>query len=309
MLRAAIVGSAFGFMQDLYFSAGMVGLLCVGLVVYGVRALFLGRARHERVDRDGGSLFVGKRFMEFGYWLIGPVVGWLDRLGATPDRVTLFSIVPAAGAGVAVAFGWFGLSCVLATMAAFADIVDGLLARRQGVSSDAGEVLDATVDRYSEFFFMAGLLVYYRDHVAVCVLILAALAGGYMVSYATVKAEAMQVPAPRGSMRRSERAVYLFFGAGFTPLAQLLAGPDRSLLARQAPILLAVAIVAVVANVSVVRRVGAIVALIREREAQAKLESARLAAGGATVTPANGAALNGHGSATNGATRDGVGAS
>src|SRR5207253_2178205 len=82
--------------------------------------------------------------------------------------------------------------------------------------------------------------------------------------------------------------------------------PDRPLLVRQAPILLAVAIVAVVSNASVWRRVRAIVALIRAREAQAKLEAARLAAGGATVPPANGtAALNGHGpAAAGGAARD-----
>src|SRR5204863_5624649 len=143
--------------------------------------------------------------------------GLLDRAGVTPNQVTVFSVLPGLAAGVAVAFGWFGLSCVLATMSAFADIVDGLLARRQGVSSDAGEVLDATVDRYSEFAFLAGLLIHYRHSVLLLALVLAAMAGGYMVSYVSVKAEAMNVEAPRGAMRRSERAVYLFFGAGFTP--------------------------------------------------------------------------------------------
>jgi phosphatidylglycerophosphate synthase len=270
-------------MQDLYFSAGMVGLLCLGLTLYGVRAVLVGRARHERVDRDGGSAFVGKRFMEFGYWLIGPVVALLHRWGATPNGVTVFSIVPGFAAGVAVAFGWFGLGCVLATMAAFADIVDGLLARRQGVSSDAGEVLDATVDRYSEFFFLAGLLVHYRDSVVASLLVLAALGGGFMVSYVTVKAEAMAVPAPRGSMRRSERAIYLFFGAGFTPLAEVLAGPDRPLVARNAPILFALAVVALVSNASVLRRVRAIVASIRRREAEGALPPAGPAPLGGTI--------------------------
>ncbi len=258
-------------MKDLYFGAGMVGLLVVTSIVYGVRAAFRGRARHERVDRDGGSAFVGKRFMEFGYWLIGPVVGWLDRLGVKPNGVTAFSLLPAASAGVAVAFGWFGLGCLLATTAAFADIVDGLLARRQGASSDAGEALDAAVDRYSEFFFMTGLLIYYRASVLIVVFVALALVGGYMVSYATVKAEALAVAAPRGSMRRSERAVYLFFGAGFTPLCELLAGPSRPLVVRQAPMLLAVVVVAVVANISVIRRTSAIMAAIRRREADRTL--------------------------------------
>jgi CDP-diacylglycerol---glycerol-3-phosphate 3-phosphatidyltransferase len=254
-------------MRDIYFSAGMVGLLGAGLLLYGVRALFAGRARHERVEQDGGSAFVGKRFMEFGYWLIGPVVTLLDRWGATPNGVTVFSIVPAAAAGVAAALGWFGFACFLATTAAFADIIDGLLARRQGVASDAGEVLDAAVDRYSEGFFLAGLLIHYRASIALQVLISLALVGGFMVSYVTVKAEAMAVTAPRGSMRRSERAIYLFFGAGFTPLGELLAGPDLPLGVRDAPMLFALVVVALVSNVSVVRRVRAVVAAIRQREA------------------------------------------
>lgn len=253
-------------MKDIYFSVGIVSLLVVTLMLYGVRAALVGRARHDRVDKDGGSAFVGKRFMEFGYWLVGPLVAALDRLGATPNGVTAFSLLPAAGAGVAVAFGWFGLSCVLATMAAFADIIDGLLARRQGVSSDAGEALDAAVDRYSEFFFVTGLLVYYRSSVPIFLLAAFTLLGGYMVSYATVKAEALAVIAPRGSMRRSERAIYLFFGAGFTPLAELLAGPSRPLVVRQAPMVFAIALVALVSNVSVVRRVAAIMKAIRRRE-------------------------------------------
>ena len=254
-------------MKDLYFALGMYGILVVGALLYGLRAALRGRARHERVDRDGGSLFMGKPFMEFGYWLIGPVVALLDRLGVTPNGVTVFSLLPAATAGIAVAFGWFGLGSLLATTAAFADIVDGLLARRQGVSSDAGEALDAAVDRYSEFFFMTGLLVYYRAVLPLFLLAAFVLLGGYMVSYATAKAEALAVPAPRGSMRRSERAVYLFFGAGFTPLCELVAGPSRPLAVRQAPMVFAIAIVAVVANVSVVHRFRAIIASIRGREA------------------------------------------
>jgi phosphatidylglycerophosphate synthase len=251
---------------DFYFAALAYGILVGGGLLYGLRATLKGRARHERVDRDGGSVFVGKPFMEFGYWLMAPVVTSLDRLGVTPNGVTAFSVLPAAAAGFAVAFGWFGLGCLLATTAALADIVDGLLARRQGVSSDAGEALDAAVDRYSEFFFMTGLLVYYRGVLPLLLLSAFVLLGGYMVSYATVKAEALAVPAPRGSMRRAERAVYLFFGAGFTPLCELLVGPSRPLLVRQAPMIFALLIVAVVANLSVVGRFRAIIIAIRRRE-------------------------------------------
>ena len=126
------------------------------LAVYLLRSAIVGRRRHARTDADGGSVFLGKRAMEVVYWLLDPVIDFLAALRITPNMVTLFSLLPAAGAGVAIAFGWFGLASVLAVMATFCDILDGLLARKTGVSSAAGEVIDAAVDRYGEFFLLGG---------------------------------------------------------------------------------------------------------------------------------------------------------
>jgi CDP-diacylglycerol---glycerol-3-phosphate 3-phosphatidyltransferase len=254
-------------MRDINFSFAMLALVGATVGLYGIRAIFRGRARHERADKDGGSIFVGKAFMEFGYWLIEPVVRILDRGGVTPDMVTAFSLLPALAAGVAVSQGAFGLSCVLATGASLGDTVDGLLARRQGSGSDAGEAFDAVADRYVEFFFMGGLIVYYRFSLVLCTLSIAALFGAFMVSYSTAKAEALGVEPPRGSMRRAERAIYLLFAAGFTPFAEVLARPGATILVRQAPMILSIALIAVVANVSAVLRVRAIVQAIRTRDA------------------------------------------
>lgn len=252
-------------MRDLDYSYGMLALTCVTMGAYGVRALVRGRVRHERADQDGGSVFVGKSFMEFGYWLVNPMVAALHRRRVTPDMVTAFSLVPALAAGVAVGSGWFGLACVLATFASLGDAVDGLLARRDGSASDAGEAFDAVVDRYVEFFFMAGLVIHYRASLALCLLSLLALFGAFMVSYSTAKAEALAVTPPRGSMRRAERAIYLLFAAGLTPFAGALAGAGAPVLTREAPIILAIGLIALVSNVSVVFRVRAIMESIRRR--------------------------------------------
>jgi len=204
--------------------------------------------------------------MEMYYWLLNPIVGFLAALRITPNMVTLFSLVPALGAGVAVAFGWFGLAAALATLSTFCDILDGLLARQLGVGSEAGEVIDAAADRFGEFFLFGGLIYYYRGHDQVLFIVLAALVGGFMVSYTTAKAEAMSVPAPRGAMRRSERATYMIVGMGFTPVAQALFGGSPSLALRELPIILATTIIAVVANISVLQRLSSIIAMLRARE-------------------------------------------
>jgi CDP-diacylglycerol--glycerol-3-phosphate 3-phosphatidyltransferase len=236
------------------------------LGAYLLRIAFVGRRRHARSDADGGSLFLNKRTMEMVYWILDPAIDFLAALRITPNMVTLFSLLPAAGAGVALGFGWFGLASALAVMATFCDILDGLLARKTGVSSAAGEVIDAAVDRYGEMFFFGGLVYYYRTHDQVLFIVLAAIVGSFMVSYATAKAEAMGVPAPRGAMRRGERAAYLIFGAAFTPVAKALFANSASLALHECPIILAVTIVAVVSNISVVQRFGAINDLLRAKE-------------------------------------------
>ena len=78
-------------------------------------------------------------------------------------------------------------------------------------------------------------------------------AGSFMVSYATAKAEAMQVSAPRGSMRRVERAAVLATGAALALLAAM--APRVAILGlTEVPVITALVIVAVVANASAVRR-------------------------------------------------------
>jgi len=122
------------------------------------------------------------------------------------------------GAGVAVGLGWFGLACLLATMSTIGDILDGQVARLTNSGSNRGELLDAAVDRYTEFAFIAGLAIYMRDSVPMMCLALAALLASFMISYASAKAEALHVEPPRGLMRRHERAVYLIVGIGLSSL-------------------------------------------------------------------------------------------
>jgi CDP-diacylglycerol--glycerol-3-phosphate 3-phosphatidyltransferase len=252
-------------MHDVYFSLFMAALLLGVIVLYLVRVFLRGRARHARTDADGGSVFLNKSSMEMGYWLLDPAAAKLAGWRVTPNMVTAFSAVPALGSGFAVARGWFGLACLLGTLGALADIVDGLLARHTGLASEAGEIVDAAVDRYGESCFLGGLAVYYRAEWIALLLALAALIGSFMVSYTTAKAEAAGVPPPRGSMRRAERAVYLMVASGLTGLTRyFFAGAPWTL--RDLPILAAVALVAVVSNISAVRRFAAVARALRSRE-------------------------------------------
>src|SRR5262252_8878294 len=63
------------------------------------------------------------------------------------------------------------------------DALDGIVAREMGVSSDAGEFLDAIVDRYCEIAGYIGLCYYYNERPFAMAAVLGALLGSLMVSY------------------------------------------------------------------------------------------------------------------------------
>jgi phosphatidylglycerophosphate synthase len=179
--------------------------------------------------------------------------------------VTLFSLLPAAVAGLALASGRFGLACMFATIGSLCDLVDGLLARRLGIESEAGALLDAVVDRAGEFLFLAGLAIHYRLDAPMLTFTMLALFGGFSVSYVSAKAAAMNVSAPRGAMRRPERVVYLLLACCFTSLTRPMFAGSSSLFVRELPMCVAVVLVGVVAQLSTLSRLLAMAELLRSR--------------------------------------------
>lgn len=247
--------------MDLACTIAFGVLLLVLMVAYGVRLAVAGRAHHARVDAEGKSAIVSKDVMEMLCWCVQPVVAACAKLRVTPDAVTYGSLLLGVAAGIALGAGHFGLGAVIATIAAGGDAVDGLLARRLGVGSKAGEVLDAAVDRYVDFALLGGLAFYFRADAARFVVAMLAMLAAFMVSYSTAKAEALHVAPPRGSMRRIERAVLLIGAAALTPATSLLGASWHEL-----PIILALGMIAIVGNSSAIQRLAAIRSVVRRRE-------------------------------------------
>jgi phosphatidylglycerophosphate synthase len=259
-------------MADLIGSLILMAFLAVVGVGYGVLAILPKQARNKRLDGHGG-IMLGRGIMEVAYKLFEPLVNVLYRARVTPNMVTAFSLIPAFVSAVLIAAGHFGLGALLATGSGFCDMVDGMLARRDGSMSDVGELFDAAVDRYVEYLLLAGLIFYFRNHAVVLILCLGAVLGSFMVSYTTAKAEALGVAPPKGAMRRAERAVYVLVGCTFVPLWELVL-PGEHVFAtvsygRELPVEITLFIVGVVANVSAVRRMLRIAELIRAKKAAA----------------------------------------
>lgn len=192
---------------------------------------------------------------------LGDGASVLAELGVTASAVTLSRLVLAAVGGVLLAFGVFSWAAVAMAFASIGDALDGIVARRTNTSSVGGALLDASVDRYEEFLFLGGLAVHFRESAPAIVLALSALAGSFMVSYGSAKAEAAGVPVPYGTMRRPERAICLCVGVTLAAVTTALQaeGMAPAWLGR-APIFVALGLIAVVANVSAVCRLRRIAA-------------------------------------------------
>ncbi|HEX3346033.1 MAG TPA: CDP-alcohol phosphatidyltransferase family protein, partial [Polyangiaceae bacterium] len=193
--------------------------------------------------------------LETALWCLEHVARGLIALGVTANAITVSSVFLAGIAGALLCFGQFGWAAVAMVAASLGDALDGLVARRTGTASVAGALLDASVDRYEEFFFLGGLAIYFHESTGALALTLLAMAGSFMVSYGSAKAEALGVPVPPGAMRRAERAVFLCVGVASMPVyTWLTRGSALPSWAAEAPLFAALALVGVGANVSAIRR-------------------------------------------------------
>lgn len=100
----------------------------------------------------------------FTTFLVSPyskyIVRWVAQRGATPNQITMLSLLLGVAAAGAFAVGTTPAllaGAVLLQMSFTADVVDGQLARYTQRYSDLGAWLDATFDRAKEYAVFAGL--------------------------------------------------------------------------------------------------------------------------------------------------------
>jgi archaetidylinositol phosphate synthase len=135
---------------------------------------------------------VADRFLE-------PFVTAADRMGLTPDGVSIIAFVFASLAGIVYALTGHAVGPIEPTPLLYAagaafvflngwmDLLDGSLARRQGVASKAGDLLDHVLDRYADIIIIAGLAAGTTQYL----LGLLAITGVLMTSYLGTQAQAV----------------------------------------------------------------------------------------------------------------------
>jgi CDP-diacylglycerol--glycerol-3-phosphate 3-phosphatidyltransferase len=149
---------------------------------------------------------------DLGRRALAPVAHGLARLHVSPNHVTLAGLVAMAGSGVLLGLGSFRSAGVALLVGGLCDMLDGAVARSNGVSSKFGAFFDSTCDRLAELLFFAGLLVYFtrvEPSVLYALLTFLAAGGSLLVSYTRARAEGLGIDCAVGMMERPERMVLL----------------------------------------------------------------------------------------------------
>jgi len=146
---------------------------------------------------------------------VRPVVLALDRLGLTPNGVSVIGLLISIGAAWIAAEGRLFLGAVVLLVGSAFDMLDGDLARLQGRASKQGAFLDSNFDRLAESALFAGLMWYFMtrayDEIS-ALLCLLALAGSLTTSYARARAEGLGAACFGGWLQRPERMILVIAG-------------------------------------------------------------------------------------------------
>ncbi len=253
---------------DLAARWGPVAVLAgisAGFVAFVVASAVRGRRPSARVEKAGGSILLSKYAMEYGLWMFGPMTRAAIRLKIHPDAFSLASLVLQVCAALFIACGWFGVGASLLVIGAACDAIDGAVARGRAIASDAGEVLDAAMDRWAEMAVFFGYAWYYRSLWLGFLLAAGACAGAVMVSYTRAKAEVYGIDAAFGLMQRHERGVWLAFATIVSSIWEAWRPTPAGAFVLHTPVLAVLGVIAILANWTAWQRMQATRQELRNR--------------------------------------------
>lgn len=166
-----------------------------------------------------------------------PVSAFFEKLGFSPNGVTLLGLVVTCVSALFIGTGALLIGGLVMFSGAALDLIDGGLARRKGVVTKFGALLDSVSDRIQEAIVLLGLLIYYLNAPSEsvlgvfsydklgAVLSYTAFIGSILVSYLRARSEGLGIECKIGIMTRPERVIALGLGllvAHWIPLAVII---------------------------------------------------------------------------------------
>jgi CDP-diacylglycerol--glycerol-3-phosphate 3-phosphatidyltransferase len=144
-------------------------------------------------------------------------ISFLSRVNVKPNQLTylalFFSFLTTAAYLHSLWLGGIGI-----LISGVLDTMDGGLARRADLKTRSGAFLDSVLDRYSDFFAVFGIWLFFLRHPArqpalVTALLFFFLIGSFMVSYSRARGEGLGLSVSLGFFSRGERVICLGLGS------------------------------------------------------------------------------------------------
>ncbi|HIF06595.1 MAG TPA: CDP-alcohol phosphatidyltransferase family protein [Gemmatimonadetes bacterium] len=195
-----------------------LAVLGVAILSMPVYALTGARRKPDPLASDAHGTFVlGSFVRSWFYWAVDPIVRVSLAVGLGPTFFNLLGVAFGIGGGVAFATGNVTLGGWGVLLGGAADVLDGRVARALGVADRRGAFLDSTLDRFAEVGAFVGLAVLFRTSALSLVLVVTAMGGSLLVSYARARGESQGVVCNLGIMQRAERLLLVGFGGLLDP--------------------------------------------------------------------------------------------
>jgi CDP-diacylglycerol---glycerol-3-phosphate 3-phosphatidyltransferase len=162
----------------------------------------------------------GSRYLD---WIEKVPVPFLYRLALKPNHLSIIGLFFSLLTIPVYAYSlWLGGIGVLVSGAI--DSMDGGLARRTKQQTRSGAFLDSVLDRYSDFFAVFGIWLFFsfnppnNGKLLITALLFLFLTGSFLVSYSRARGEGLGMSVSVGYFGRAERVVILGIGSIITDL-------------------------------------------------------------------------------------------
>ena len=203
----------------------LLAILGVAILTMPVYARSEARRTPDALESSArGGFVLGSFVREWFYWFIRPVERASLTLGLSPLFYNLLGAALGIASGVAFGLGSMVAGGWLILAGGAADVLDGRIARALGIASRRGAFLDSTLDRFAEFGAFVGLALWFREDPWTLALVVVALGGSLLVSYARARGESVGIVCKVGVLQRAERLLLLGFGGLFDPTVTSLLG-------------------------------------------------------------------------------------
>ncbi len=169
----------------------------------------------EQTERTVQSMPIKKTLTDYlrlwFKWFLDPLGGFFNRLGLTPNSMTMLGLLGNTVGAYYLARGEMLTGGLLVLLMTPIDALDGTMARLRGESSDFGAFVDSVTDRYSELIIYGGLLYHFLSlgEPLGGLLVFGAASGSVLVSYVKARAEGLGYEAKVGLLTRVERYIVL----------------------------------------------------------------------------------------------------